>query len=161
MTLRSLLLIVPVLALLAAVPCIAQETPAPHAPIVVVFYQEGCPDCVKIAEVLDALAGDLPEGAVARYEIGDPQSRRLFQKLQKAYAIDVSSVPVVFIGDHAIAGASRTNELTLSDAIGDCITGPCTSPLDRIPPDIFPWRDLLELALLGSLVFLLALLQRP
>jgi thiol-disulfide isomerase/thioredoxin len=161
MTARSLLLVVPVLALLAAAPCVAQEAPAPHAPIVVFFYQEGCPDCVKIAEVLDALAGDLPEGAVARYEIGDPQSRRLFQRLQKAYAIDVSSVPVVFIGDRAIAGASRANELTLSDAIGDCITGACASPLDRIPPDVFPWRDLLELALLGSLVFLLALLQRP
>jgi thiol-disulfide isomerase/thioredoxin len=161
MTVRSLLLVVPVLALLAAAPCVAQEVPAPHAPIVVFFYQEGCPDCVKIAEVLDALAGDLPEGAVARYEIGDPQSRRLFQRLQKAYAIDVSSVPVVFIEDHAIAGASRANELTLSDAIGDCITGACTSPLDRIPPDVFPWRDLFELALLGSLVFLLALLQRP
>jgi len=161
MTVRSLLFAVPVLALLAAVPCIAQETPAPPAPIVVYFYQDGCPDCVRIAEVLDALAGDLPGGAVARYEIGDPQSRRLFQKLQKAYEIDVSSVPLVFIGDHAIAGASRAQELTLSDAIGDCITGACTSPLDKIPPDVFPWRDLLELALLGSLVFLLALLQRP
>jgi len=161
MTVRSLLLLVPVLGLLTAVPCIAQEAPAPHLPIVVFFYQDGCPDCVRIAEILDALAGDLPEGAVARYEIGDPESRRLFRKLQKAYAIDVSSVPVVFIGDRAIAGASRVQELTLSDAIGDCITGACTSPLDKIPPDVFPWRDLLELALLGSLAFLLTLLQRP
>jgi thiol-disulfide isomerase/thioredoxin len=161
MTVRSLLLVVPVLALLVAVPCIAQEVAAPLAPVIVFFYQEGCPDCVRIAEVLDALAGDLPEGALARYEIGDPESRRLFQKLQKAYDIDVSSVPLVFIGDRAIAGAGRPQELTLSDAIGDCITGACTSPLDRIPPDVFPWRDLLELALLGSLVLLLALLQRP
>jgi thiol-disulfide isomerase/thioredoxin len=161
MTARSLLLLVPVLTLLAAVPGIAQEAPAPHLPILVFFYQDGCPDCVRIAEVLDALAGDLPEGAVARYEIGDPESRRLFQKLQRAYAIDVSSVPVVFIGDRAIAGASRVQELTLSDAIGDCITSACTSPLDKVPPSVFPWRDLLELALLGSLAFLLALLQRP
>jgi len=161
MTAGSLLLLVSVLSLLAAVPGIAQEAPAPRLPIVVFFYQDGCPDCVRIAEVLDALAGDLPEGAVARYEIGDPESRRLFQKLQRAYAIDVSSVPVVFIGDRAIAGASRVQELTLSDAIGDCIRGACTSPLDKIPPAGFPWRDLLELTLLGSLAFLLTLLQRP
>jgi hypothetical protein len=111
--------------------------------------------------VLDALAGDLPEGAVVRHEIGNPESRRLFRKLQKAYGIDVSSVPLVFIGDLAIAGASRSQELKLSDAIGDCITGACASPLDKIPPDVFPWRDVLELALLGSFVFLLTLLQRP
>jgi thiol-disulfide isomerase/thioredoxin len=161
MTVRSALLVVPILALLAAVPCIAQDAPAPAAPIVVFFYQEGCPDCVRIAEVLDALAGDLPEGAVVRHEIGNPESRRLFRKLQKAYGIDVSSVPLVFIGDLAIAGASRSQELKLSDAIGDCITGACASPLDKIPPDVFPWRDVLELALLGSFVFLLTLLQRP
>jgi thiol-disulfide isomerase/thioredoxin len=144
-------------------PACAEETTAaaPTSPSVVFFYQDGCPDCEKIAEVLDMLAGDLPEGAVVRYEIGDSTSSRLFRKLQKAYGIDVSSVPVVFVGDQVIAGASRAQEFALSDALTDCARTPCPSPLDRVPPDVFPWVDLLEAALLGSLVLLLALLQRP
>jgi hypothetical protein len=98
---------------------------------------------------------------VVRYEIGNPASRRLFQRLQKAYGIEVSSVPLVFVGDRVIAGASRAQELALSDALSDCVTTPCSSPLDRLPPDVFPWVDLLQLALLGSVVLLLALLQHP
>ncbi len=143
---------------LSAVP--QEGTPAP-SPIVVFFYQEGCPDCDRVSEVLDALGGDLPAGSVARHEIGDPKSRRLFQRLQRAYGIDGSAVPLVFIGDRAIAGASRIQELALTDALGDCMTSSCPSPLDRLPPDVFPWIDLLEVGLLASLVLLLTLLQRP
>jgi glutaredoxin len=160
-TTRGILLCIVILSAATAVPCAAQGAPPSASPVVVFFYQNGCPDCVQIGEVLDALAGDLPEGAVARYEIGDTTSRRLFQRLQKAYGIEVSSVPLVFVGDRVIAGASRAQELALSDALGDCVTTPCSSPLDRLPPDVFPWVDLLELALLGSLVVLLALLQHP
>ena len=133
----------------------------PVAPVVVFFYQEGCPDCIEIAGVLDALAGDFPEGAVARYEIGDPASRKLFRKMLAAYSIDGTSVPIVFVGERVIAGASRIQELALTDALGDCVTSSCPSPFDRLPPDVFPWGDLLELALLASLVLLLALLQVP
>ncbi len=161
MATRGILLFIAVLGAVAAVPCAGQEPPSSASPVVVFFYQDGCPDCVQIGEVLDALAGDLPEGAVARYEIGTPTSRRLFQRLQKAYGIEVSSVPLVFVGDRVIAGASRAQELALSDALSDCVTTPCSFPLDRLPPDTFPWVDLLELALLGSLVVLLALLQHP
>jgi glutaredoxin len=158
---RAIFLLAAVLGAAAVLPCAAQEAAPSASPVVVFFYQDGCPDCVKIGEVLDALAGDLPAGAVARYEIGDPSSRRLFQRLQKAYGIETSSVPLVFVGDQVIAGASRAQELALSDALGDCVTTPCASPIDRLPPDVFPWIDLIELALLGSLVVLLALLQRP
>lgn len=150
-----------VLFLLVMLPCSAQDVPDAAPPIVVFFYEHGCPDCVLIGEVLDALGADLPAGAIARYEIGAPESRRLFQRMQKAFGIDVSTVPVVFIGDRVIAGASRMQELALTDALGDCATTPCPSPMSRIPPDAFPWADVLEFGLLTALVLLLALLQRP
>jgi thiol-disulfide isomerase/thioredoxin len=161
MTPRAVFLLAVVLGTAAVFPCAAQQAVPSASPVVVFFYQDGCPDCVKIGEILDALAGDLPAGAVARYEIGAPSSRRLFQKLQKAYGVETSSVPLVFVGDRVIAGASRAQEFALTDALGDCVTTPCASPLDRLPPDVFPWADVVELALLGSLVLLLALLQRP
>jgi len=146
--------------LAAAVPAFAQ-TVEPVRPVVVFFYEDGCPDCVLIGELLDLLEGDLPEGAVARYEITEPASRKLFQRLQKAYGIEVTSVPLVFVGDRVIAGASRAQELTISDALGDCVTAKCASPLDRLPPDVFPWVDLLQLGLLGLAVVFFLLLQRP
>ncbi len=157
---RGLALVV--LACLAAAPAAgAYAAPAASRPVVVFFYQNGCPDCTQISDVLDALGGDLPPDSVVRYEIGDPASHRLFLKLQKAYGIDVSSVPLVFVGDRVIAGASRAQELALTDAIGDCVTSTCPSPLDRVPPDVFPWLDLAEGALFAALVLLLLFLQRP
>ena len=144
----------------ASATCAAQSA-ALARPEVVFFYQEGCPDCIQIGEVLDLLVSDLPEGAIARYEIGDPASHKLFLRLQKAYGIDVSSVPLVFVGDRVISGAGRLQELTLTDAVGDCAQSPCPSPLDRLPPDVFPWIDLAQLALLGFAVVLLVLLQSP
>lgn len=161
MAVRRLFWFASAMLLVAVLPSLAQETAALEAPIVILFYEEGCPQCVQIEEVLDALKSELPEGAIARYEIGNPESRTLFRKLQKAYEIDVSNVPVVFVDDRAIIGAGLSRELELTDAIGDCITGACASPLDRVPPDVFPWRDALELGLLLSLILLLVLLQLP
>lgn len=138
----------------------AQSADAPR-PAVVFFYQDGCPDCVQIGEVLDLLALDLPPGGIARYEIGTKEGRTLFLRLQKAYGIDVQTVPLVFIGDRVISGAGRIQELTLSDAIGDCAQSPCPSPLDRLPPDVFPWVDLAQLGLLTVAIVLFLLLQRP
>ncbi len=158
-----LALVLACLSLAAAETAVPAAEPAaePAAPVVVFFYQEGCPDCIEIAGVLDALAGDLPAGAVARYEIGDPASRKLFRKMLVAYSIEGTSVPIVFVGERVIAGASRIQELALTDALGDCVTSACPSPFDRLPPDVFPWVDLLELALLASLALFLALLQVP
>lgn len=158
--LRPLLVLAGFLAVAPAWLCPAQSE-APSDPVVAFFYQEGCPDCVKIGEVLDLLAGDLPEGAVVRYEIGDPTSKRLFQRLKKAYGVEASGVPLVFVGDRFIAGAGLAQELTLTDAISRCARSPCPSPLDRLPPDVFPWIDVAQLALLGLVVVLLFLLQRP
>ncbi len=138
----------------------AQTDEAPR-PVVLFFYQEGCPECVRISEVLDALGSDLPPGAVASYEITDRAAGRLFQRLQRAYGALISSVPVVFIGDRVVEGASRAQELAITDALGDCVTSPCSSPLDRLPPDVFPWVDVLQLGLLALFVGLLVLLQTP
>lgn len=130
-------------------------------PVVVAFYEEGCPDCARIDEVLVALASDLPASAVRRYEISEPGSMRILRRLMAAYNLDekTATVPIVFVGDTVVIGGDRSQELRLMDAISRCARSECPSPLARIDLSAFPWRDVARLALLVGLVVLFALLQ--
>jgi glutaredoxin len=134
---------------------------AEDLPVVVMFYEEGCPDCARIDEVLEALGPDLPEAAVRRYDISERSSMRILRRLIAAYGIDeaTAAVPIVFVGDAVVIGADRSQELKLMDAISRCARAECPSPLARIELSMFPWRDVARLALLVGLVALLALLQ--
>lgn len=124
--------------------------------MVIVFYEEGCPSCAAVEELLEALAPDLPPFSIRRYEIEDPESFELLTALAEAYEVEVATVPVVFVGDEAVLGADRAAEFALRAAIGDCAVVGCPSPLERIRPPESPWRDLLKLA--GYAVLLLVLL---
>jgi glutaredoxin len=128
-------------------------------PIVVFFYEEGCPSCALVEELLTELAPDLPPSAIRRYEISDPDALDLLTRLAAAYEVEVDTVPVVFVGDEAIVGSGRSAEFGLRAAIGDCVVRGCPSPLDRVRPPAFPWSDLLRLGAFVALVVLLALLQ--
>jgi hypothetical protein len=130
-------------------------------PVVVAFYEEGCPDCARIDEVLVALASDLPASAVRRYEISEPGAMRILRRLLAAYDLSekTATVPIVFIGDTVVMGGDRSQELRLMDAISRCARSECPSPLARIDLSAFPWRDVARLALLVGLVVLFALLQ--
>ncbi|MEN6369481.1 MAG: thioredoxin family protein [Thermotogota bacterium] len=134
---------------------------AEDLPVVVAFYEDGCPDCARIDEVLVALASDLPAFAVRRYEISEPGSMRILRRLMAAYDLSetTATVPIVFVGDTVIIGADRAQELKLMDAISRCARSECPSPLARIDLTSFPWKDVARLALLVGLVLLLTLLQ--
>lgn len=130
-------------------------------PVIVVFYQEGCPDCLLIEELIEGLAYDLPPSAIRRYEITARGSMSVLRQLEAAYGIDsaIGTVPIVFAGDSVVVGAGRPQEFQLRNAIGDCVTVGCSSPLARIQSTAFPWKDVMEIALLAGLVVLFALLQ--
>lgn len=134
---------------------------AEDLPVVVAFYEAGCPDCARIDEVLVALASDLPASAVRRYEISEPGSMRILRRLMAAYNLSekTATVPIVFVGDTVVVGADRSQELKLMDAISRCARSECPSPLARIDLSAFPWKDVARLALLVGLAVLLALLQ--
>jgi thiol-disulfide isomerase/thioredoxin len=139
----------------------AQDSNPAELPVVVFFYQDGCPDCAAMEELLEGLATDLPPSAVERLEISTTANLRLLRRLEEAYGIDVSTVPILFVGDRVIAGAGKAQEFQLRAAIGDCATVGCSSPLARLEPSTPLWRSVVELALLGVLVLALALLQLP
>jgi len=128
-------------------------------PMIVVFYEEGCPSCVEMEELLVGMTTDAPETAIVRYEITEPESMDLLIALAKAYSIEVpATVPIVFAGEDVVTGMGRTQEFTLRNAIGDCLSLGCESPMARLP--ISQLRaDLPRLALFLTIFLALAWLQ--
>ena len=107
---------------------------APADPILVVFYEEGCPSCEEMDELLAGMMIDAPETAIARYEITEAGSLELLAALAKIYGIEIpSTVPIVFVGDDVVIGMGRTQEFSLRNAIGDCLSIGCETPIARLP----------------------------
>ena len=128
-------------------------------PIIIVFYEEGCPSCEEMDELLEGMTIDAPETAIAEYEITEPESMELLTALAKAYDIEMpSSVPIVFVAEDVVIGMGRTQEFSLRNAIGDCLSLGCESPIARLP--ISQLRaDLPRLALFLAVFLALAWLQ--
>jgi len=127
---------------------------ADDEPWIVVFSEEGCPDCAQIEEVLEGLTFELSSSAIARYDISNPEALDLLMELATAYEVEVSTVPVVFVGDEVVLGAGRAQEFELRNAIGECTIHGCPSPLARAPSLAFR-SSLLRLTLFAVLFALL------
>jgi glutaredoxin len=124
-------------------------------PWIVVFHEEGCPDCAQMEELLAGLTIELPDSAIVRYDISDPEALDLLIELARAYDVETSSVPVVFVGDDvAVLGVGRAQEFELRNAIGECTIQGCSSPLARAPSRVFR-TSLLRLTLFAVLFALL------
>jgi len=137
---------------IVAVPAFAAPQPEPW---VVVFYEEGCPDCAQMEELLEGLTVELPESLIVRYDVTDPDALDLLMELAQAYDVEVSSVPVVFVGeDVAVLGVGRAQEFELRNAIGTCTIQGCSSPLARAPSRVFR-TSILRLTLFAVLFALL------
>lgn len=110
-------------------------------------------------ELLAGMMIDAPETAIARYEINEPESMELLVALARAYDIEVPSVvPIVFVAEDVVIDMGRTQEFSLRNAIGDCLSVGCESPIARLP--ITQLRaDLPRLALFLTMFLALAWLQ--
>ena len=124
---RMLGRILPVLALAAILTqtvCATSEEP-----IILVFHEEGCPDCHRMEAVLQELLASYPDLSVARYEITQPGSSELFKSLADRYGVLVLKVPIIYVGEVAIVGAGRIQEMRLREAVEGCALNGCISPL--------------------------------
>jgi glutaredoxin len=132
------------------------------APLVVVFHQEGCPDCAFMQTILDELAADHPDLSIAYHEVSAPGSSELLVLLSQRYGVTPAAVPIIFVGDGPpIVGAGRAQELALREAVGVCLSASCPSPMARAVGLAVPWRELLIAgALVLSLLLLYVLLQK-
>jgi thiol-disulfide isomerase/thioredoxin len=130
---------------------------ATQDPTVVVFYQDGCEDCLRMEPVLKELETQYP-GVLFRYiEWGD-RDASLMWKLAAAYGIVPLHFPVIFVGETAVVGASRANELLVRSSVQACASSACPSPLDSIRSPSIPWLTILliGLAVLALGIVLLA-----
>ena len=113
---------------------------------VLFFYEEGCPHCARMTEVLDELATTTSGFSVERLEIGSFEARDLLPRLLTAYGAEVGPVPLIFVGDVAIVGGTlyapgqppvalsgRSEELALRDAVAKAVQSGAPSPLSRLP----------------------------
>jgi len=132
---------------------------ADSEPIIIVFYEGGCPSCDEMEELLVGMTIGEPESAIARYEITESESMELLIALAKAYDIEVpSTVPIVFVEEDVIIGMGRTQEFSLRNVVGDCVSFGCESPIARLPSSQMR-ADLPRLALFLAVFFALAWFQ--
>lgn len=121
-------------------------------PDVVLFYREDCHDCARMDEVLAPLEQEFPDLDVLRLD--EAANADLLWALSTAYGVLPMAFPVVFVGDHAIVGVGRDNELRLRMAVSDCMASPCPSPLAVLEQPRVPWKAILIVVL--AIVVLLA-----
>ncbi len=113
---------------------------------VLFFYEEGCPHCGRVIEVLDDLARTDQGFSVTRYEIGSFEARDLLSRLLKAYGAEMGQVPLIFVGDVAMVGGTlyepgrspvalsgRPEELALREAVRHAIEVGAPSPVSKLP----------------------------
>jgi glutaredoxin len=137
-----------------------KATPAEtDQPTVVLFYEEECPSCTHMEEVLQEIVTEYPSLSIARYELSQPGSLDLLEKLSKAYAASTTTVPVIFVGDEVIAGAERPQEMQLRSEIERCLILNCPSPLSLIAKSGIAWKDIAGAGIFVALFLFLLWIQ--
>jgi len=134
---RQILLVLAVL-LALAVPAFSQTT-------LVLFHEVGCSHCARTEAFLESIHPNYPDLEIVHYEIHDEATEPVLSGLLAAYDVELSAVPMLFIGDVAMmadtfygyneepyAPSGRAAEMTLEQAIQRAIEQGAGSPLDRI-----------------------------
>jgi len=116
---------------------------------VLFFYDVGCPHCKQVETFLDDLQRAGLPFTVLRYEIHGTGAWSLLQRLLAAYGAELGPVPMVFVGDVAMVGATfyglgprpvtlvgLAQELTLEDVIRQALARGAPSPLSKLPPTV-------------------------
>lgn len=99
-------------------------------PAIVFFYVDDCYKCDRMKSVLSELLAENRSLAVAFYKM--EANQRLLSRLSQQHALGTKlAVLVIFVGDRAIVGDGRAQELALRGAVEACAaTSACGSPLD-------------------------------
>lgn len=131
------------LALLFVVTAIA--LPAVASTQLVFFHETGCSHCADADAFLTSIQPRYPDLEILHYEVGESESQALLSGLLDAYDVELSAVPMIFVGDVAWMSdtfyglydepytvSGRAANMTLENAIQLAIETGGVPPLDRI-----------------------------
>ena len=120
--------------LLSLAACQAQPETEPETKVVIYeFYGKGCPHCTKLNKWIEQIKPKYPQLEVVQHEVyRNETSRKLFQKMAKAYGKKAGGVPSIFIGEQNIVGFSPEMGEEIEAEILKCIEALCTSPLEKL-----------------------------
>jgi cytochrome c biogenesis protein CcdA len=97
---------------------------------VVFFHGQGCGHCAKSEELLEFIAHENPEVKIRSYEVYfNDDYRDLMFEFGREYDVDVSGVPMIFVGNAVISG--HKPDLLIS-TIERCLEIGCISALERV-----------------------------
>ncbi len=68
----------------------------------ILFYEEGCPHCAEMEELLAEMQGEGVAVTVTMYSVASNEAQSLLPRLLTAYGAEMGSVPLLFVGDVAV-----------------------------------------------------------
>jgi cytochrome c biogenesis protein CcdA/glutaredoxin len=112
----------------------------------VLFYEDGCPHCARMEELLQGIQKTGAALTVKQYAISSSEAQSLLPRLLAACGAEMGPVPLLFIADVAvvrdtfyrlnqapIALSGRAADLELETIIQRAIADDAPSPVDRLP----------------------------
>ncbi len=129
---------------------------AAQDPTVVIFYREGCEECLRMEPLLRELETQYPSLGF-RFIEGADSDAKLMWSLATEYGVLPSKFPVIFVGRTAIVGSSLANELLLRSAVEACASSNCPSPLASLHPSSIPWMTILLVGLIAVVLVVVLL----
>ncbi|MEA3248813.1 MAG: hypothetical protein U9Q03_00450 [Patescibacteria group bacterium] len=100
---------------------------------VVFFHGRGCGHCAKSEALLEQMKDEHPEITVHSHEVYfDDDSRGLMFEFGRVYDVDVSGIPMMFIGNTVISG-HRPQQIV--STIERCLEIGCPSSLEKVEAD--------------------------
>ncbi len=107
------------------------------APILYVFWGDGCPHCEEEKEFLEDLHERYPNIEMRWFEVWEnPKYAKLVDTIRKAADIKTASVPMTFIGDWNMVGfrSAETSGVKMIAQIEQCLKDGCADVLDTLGP---------------------------
>lgn len=116
----------------------APLTSAEEAPILYLFWGDGCPHCEKEKKFLEELHGRYPALDMRWFELWKhPEFLKLADDVRKAYNIPTASVPMTFLGEWSTVGyrSDDTTGIEIEERVAACLENGCPDALEQFSED--------------------------
>ena len=110
---------------------------AADAPVLYLFWGDGCPHCEKEKEFLHELQQRYPQLEMRWFETWEHQElKNLADAIRKAYAIERASVPLTVLGNWTVIGFVSPEEsgVQIEEQVIQCLANGCIDAIDKLGP---------------------------